>query len=101
MTRDRVMTGDLIDQHALTIDELAYACRVSSDWVVEHVEAGLLVGEVREGGVRFASAHLTRARRLAEIEQRFDANQELAALVADMMEELEHLRSQLGVPRPR
>jgi chaperone modulatory protein CbpM len=85
----------------LTIDELASACRVSSTWVVEHVEAGLLVGETHAGSVLFSRTHLARARRMVDIEHRFDANHELAALVADLMEELDQLRRQLGVPRQR
>jgi chaperone modulatory protein CbpM len=43
--------------------------------------------------VRFTSVHLVRARRLAEIERTFEANDELAALVVDLIEEVERLRT--------
>ncbi|MGH8767413.1 MAG: MerR family transcriptional regulator, partial [Burkholderiales bacterium] len=45
--------------------------------------------------LRFVSADLARARRLAALERDFDANQELAALVVDLIEEVGRLRAQL------
>ncbi len=82
----------LIDDDGLDIDELATACAVTADWIERHVRAGLL--EVPERGtMRFTSVHLVRARRLANIERTFDANDELAALVVDLIEEVERLRS--------
>ena len=63
-------------------------------WVIERVEAGLLECSSSGGEMRFASAHLVRARRMVKTERCFDANQEVAALVADLIEELEHLRRQ-------
>jgi chaperone modulatory protein CbpM len=96
MTRHEIVTGNVLDNDALTVEELACACRVSADWVVEHVEAGLLVADESQGEWRFASTHLSRARRLVTIERRFDANQEVAALVADLIEEVERLRARLG-----
>ena len=42
--------------------------------------------------MRFTSAQLLRARRLADIERTFEANEELAALVVDLIEEVERLR---------
>jgi chaperone modulatory protein CbpM len=43
--------------------------------------------------MRFTSVQLLRARRLADIERTFEANEELAALVVDLIEEVERLRS--------
>ncbi len=97
MARNRVLTGVVLEEETLTIDELAQACRVERQWVVLRVEAGLL-GTVASGSMqewRFASAELARARRLAALERDFDANEELAALVADLIEEVQRLRSQL------
>ncbi len=45
------------------------------------------------GTWRFTSVQLLRARRLADIERTFDANDELAALVVDLIEEVERLRA--------
>ena len=81
----------LIDDDGLDIDELASACAVTADWIERHVRAGLLPVEER-GAMRFTSVHLMRARRLADIERTFEANDELAALVVDLIEEVERLR---------
>ena len=96
MTPDNVFSGALLEEQALDIQELASACAVAPEWVVERVQAGLLTYDSWSGGeMRFASAHLIRARRMATTERSFDANQELAALVADLIEEVEQLRRQL------
>ena len=96
MTRDNLLSGSLLEEHALDIQELASACAVGPEWVIERVQAGLLSCASTSGGeMRFASAHLIRARRIATTERTFEANQELAALVADLIEEVEQLRRQL------
>jgi len=96
MTRDNLLSGSLLEEHALDIQELASACAVGPEWVIERVQAGLLSCASTTGGeMRFASAHLIRARRIATTERTFEANQELAALVADLIEEVERLRREL------
>jgi chaperone modulatory protein CbpM len=94
MTRHKV-DAVLIDEETLDLHELASACAVPPNWVVERVEAGLLECSTFGGKMRFASAHLVRARRMVTTERRFDANQEVAALVADLIEEVEQLRRQV------
>jgi chaperone modulatory protein CbpM len=82
----------LIDDDGLTVEELASACAVSGEWIERHVQGGLI--EVAGTGTwRFTSTQLLRARRLADIERTFDANDELAALVVDLIEEVERLRA--------
>ncbi len=96
MTRETLLSGALLEEDALDVQELASACAVGPEWVVEHVQAGLLSCASSTGGeMRFASAQLIRARRMATTERSFDANQELAALVADLIEEVERLRREL------
>jgi chaperone modulatory protein CbpM len=48
------------------------------------------------GTWRFSGASLLRARRMRQLERDFDAVPELAALVADMLEEIDSLRSRTG-----
>ena len=91
----RKVDAVLIDEETLDLHELASACAVPSTWVVERVEAGLLACNSFGNEMRFASAHLVRARRMVTTERCFEANQEVAALVADLIEEVEQLRRQL------
>ncbi len=96
MGQDEILTGVVLDEVALTVEDLARACAVDSRWVVERVEAGLLgSASVKTLEMRFVSADLARARRLAALERDFDANQELAALVVDLIEEVGRLRGRL------
>ena len=96
MADDEAARGELIDEAALTLEELARACAVERDWVIERLESGLLAdGRRYVASQRFTSRDLTRARRLRRVERDFEAEPELAALVADLLEEVERLRARL------
>lgn len=97
MTQGNYLTGELLDEAALTLDELARACGVEPEWVLRHVEAGVLGGEasVEITTLRFGSSDLGRARRLLGIERNFDANEDIAALVVDLADEVRRLRARL------
>jgi chaperone modulatory protein CbpM len=47
--------------------------------------------------IRFRSGDLVRARRLRSLEQAFDANEDIAALVLDLGDEIHRLRTRLRV----
>ncbi|MDO4725242.1 MAG: chaperone modulator CbpM [Comamonadaceae bacterium] len=88
---------ELLDDAALSLEQLASGCRMAPDWVLARVQAGVLPAQAGagEGQWRFASATLLRARRIAHLEHAFDADPQLAALAADLMEEVADLRQQL------
>lgn len=92
------LTAVLIDETALTLEELARACAVERDWVVQRVRAGILMECDSDDCVswRFTSADLVRARRLCQIERDFEANDDVAALVVDLSEEICRLRRKLS-----
>jgi chaperone modulatory protein CbpM len=96
MTRNDALSGELLDETALTLEELAHACAVEPQWIVERVEADLLGdGSLHITHSRFTSHDLIRARRLKQLERDFDAVPELAALTVDLIEEVERLRRRL------
>ncbi|TAN09546.1 MAG: MerR family transcriptional regulator [Burkholderiaceae bacterium] len=82
---------------ALTLDDLARCARVTADWITTHVEAGALLPEhgAAARDWRFTSQTLVRVRRLVQLEHTYDADPQLAALAADLMEEVAELRRQL------
>jgi chaperone modulatory protein CbpM len=93
---DKVLSGVLLDEAALTVEELARACAVEPEWVVQRVRTGILLDGAQPGaGWRFTSVDLVRARRLRDIENAFDANEELAALVVDLSDEVRRLKARL------
>jgi chaperone modulatory protein CbpM len=93
------LSGELLDEVALSLEELARACAVEPDWVVRHVHAGVLGadGSVEVSLWRFRSGDLLRARRLLGVERAFDANEDIAALVLDLGDEIHRLRARLRV----
>ena len=81
---------------ALSLDELCRAAKVTPQWVQRSVREGLL--PVAGAGLaewRFDIFVLRRVRVMQQLERDFDAVPELAALVADLHDEIEHLRARL------
>ena len=87
--------GDILDEIGFSAEELARACGVPPAWVQSHVEAGVLQIDWVDGEGRYGSLTLRRARRIAQLEATFDADPQLAALTADLIEEVARLRRQI------
>ena len=84
------------DDAALTLEELCSVCALEREWLVVRVREGLIPAtEVGASEWRFTTATLTRVRRMRDIERTYDAAPELAALAADMLEEIDRLRARL------
>lgn len=91
-----IQEGVVLEEACFTVAQLAAACAVGPDWVVQHVVEGRLAGP--GGNVvewRFTGRDLWRARQIRLVERDFGAEPELAALVADLLEEVESLRARL------
>ena len=96
MRDDDILTGALLEEACLTMEELASACSVSTEWIVRHVEEGALTGEGRSAVEwRFTRRDVWRVQHIYRLERDFDAAPELAALVADLLEEIDTLRARL------
>lgn len=91
---------ELLADDALTAQDLARGTRMELEWVVTHVEAGVFLPCAGQAAAewRFTSTTLLRARRIAQLEHTFDADPQLAALTADLMEEVTALRRRLYTP---
>ena len=87
---------DVGDEARFTIEQLAAICARDGTWVRLRLAEGLLHAEHAVArSTHFTAAELRRARRMAALEQDFDAVPELAALVADLLGELDRLRTRL------
>jgi chaperone modulatory protein CbpM len=102
MAQTQIVTGVVLEESALTVEEMARACAVEPEWVLERAATGILGGPPQPAppappasGWRFTSLDLVRARRLRDIERTFDADEHLAALVVDLSEEVRRLRARL------
>jgi chaperone modulatory protein CbpM len=96
MSEDDLLIGDLMEGACLTLEQVAAACAVEHEWLIRHIDEGLFAGaESDDRGWRFSSTGLQRVRRMWQLERDFEALPELAALVADMLEEMDDLRARL------
>lgn len=87
----------LLDDWWLDPPLLCRMAGVTEDWLHEHVTLGVLQVRSSAAGTewRFDAADLRRVRRIADLERDFDAVPEMAALVADLEDELAQLRARL------
>jgi chaperone modulatory protein CbpM len=88
-------SGEILGAAAFTVEDFARACGMATTWVEERVEDGILQVDLDSGQWRFDSITLVRARRIAHLEITFDADPQLAALTADLIDEVARLRSRL------
>ncbi|MGA7180750.1 MAG: chaperone modulator CbpM [Thiobacillaceae bacterium] len=96
MSDDEIISGSLIEETWMTLEQVAAACAVEPDWLLRHINEGLFPNAECVAGVwRFTATGLTRARRMRELERDFEAAPELAALMADLLEEMDELRTRL------
>lgn len=96
MAQNDIITVFASDDACLTLEELCRACAVEPVWVIHHVEEGFL--EPLSGPSdhwRFTGSSLQRTRRMRALERDFDAVPELAALMVDLLEEVDSLRARL------
>lgn len=96
MRDDDILIGSLMEDTWLTLEQVAAACPVEPAWLLRHLEEGLFPHAESVAGVwRFSGPALLRARRMRQLERDFEAAPELAALVADLLEEVDALRVRL------
>ncbi|MDO4637714.1 MAG: MerR family transcriptional regulator [Lautropia sp.] len=97
---------ELLEHHTLSITQFAHACNVSETWVTDHVRSGVVPlteqlapenSDVRAW--RFPGHGIMRTRRIADLERIFDADPQLAAMTADLLEEVQQLRTLLRILR--
>lgn len=96
MVDRKPLIAQSLEEYCLDLEQLALACAVDREWVRQRLREGLLAahGSI-ETEWRFSTRALRRARRMATIERDFDAVPELAALVADLLDEMDDLHRAL------
>ena len=97
MSEEKILAGVIEEGACFTLEELCAACSLEREWLVRRIEEGLfpVPGGILAEEWRFSSSGLSRARRMRALERDFDAVPELAALVADLLEEMDELRTRM------
>lgn len=85
----------VIDGEMLHADDIARLCCVTTQWVHARIEQEILHAVMRDGTYYFSSQMLFRAKQVASIEHQYDADPQLAALVADLIDEVRALREKI------
>ncbi|WJW75819.1 chaperone modulator CbpM [Thiohalobacter sp. IOR34] len=107
---EQIITAVLLDEEQeLSIGELAEACQIHAERLLEMVEEGVLrpCGG-RPGRWRFRAAELQRARTALRLQQDLDINLAGVALAIELLDEVQQLRrrvrsleQRLGISKPR
>jgi chaperone modulatory protein CbpM len=92
-----ILTGSVIgDEGVLSLEELARACGGETQWIMELVAVGLLSPQGSEASVwKFRAADLRCAFRVARLQRDFGASTEAAAVILDLLAEIDRLRARL------
>ena len=96
---DTIIAGLILDEDSrFTLEELSIACSVRTEYIIELVDEGIvepLQGRGEQQYWTFSGRSLLRARKARRLQQDLGVNLAGAALVLDMMEEIEQLRQRL------
>jgi chaperone modulatory protein CbpM len=99
MTTKHTLTGLILDEDCVfTLEQLSTTCSVQTEYIVELVEEGIVEPTEYQREQRywtFSGKSLLRARKARRLQQDLGINLAGAALVLDMMEEIERLRERL------
>ncbi|MDH4152892.1 MAG: chaperone modulator CbpM [Nitrospira sp.] len=94
---NEILIGSVVgDEGVLALEELARACGAEVEWIVELVAVGVLAPEGRETtDWRFRAVDLTCARRVARLQRDFGASLEAAAVMIDLLKQIDQLHARL------
>lgn len=96
MRTEDTLIATLVEDGWLTLEEAAALTAVEPAWLQRHIDEGLFPhARNTEGRWQISSVGVLRARRMRSVERDFDAVPELAALMADLLEEMDSLRRRL------
>lgn len=94
---NEILTGVVVDETGtLTLAEFACACGAESTWVIELVAEEILhpAGGDPEGW-RFGSQEVIRARRFQRLQRDLEASLGAAAVIVDLLDEIDRLKGRL------
>jgi chaperone modulatory protein CbpM len=99
MMKQDILTGLLLnDEVSLSLGELCRVCAVHAEWIIELVDEGILEPMGPDSAHwRFTGPSLVRALRVRRLQQDLGVNLAGAALVLDLLDEIETLRARLEV----
>jgi chaperone modulatory protein CbpM len=97
---DQFLTGEIFEEHALlSVADLCRICAIDERQIEELLEEGVItVITVEASERRFSGSALRRTRIAVRLQRDLGINLPGAALVLDLLDELEHLRRARAFP---
>ena len=92
-TRSAVVLID--EEERLDLTQFAQACGTTIAYVEEMILEGLLVPHGERPALDFGAEEITRARRALRLQRVFDASLPSVAVMLDLLDEIERLRTQM------
>ena len=92
------VSPEIVDAAAIcSVEELCLACNVDAEWIAELVEHGAIepFGQTRSEW-QFASLSVVRVAKAKRLERDLELNSAGVALVLDLLDEIDNLRSRLS-----
>ncbi|RMF94928.1 MAG: MerR family transcriptional regulator [Gammaproteobacteria bacterium] len=90
------LSGEILEELELDLAEFCRLCELPAEQVFELVDEGIIEPQGREpAGWRFRGVAIRRVRRVQRLERDLGLNLAGAALVLDLLDELERLRARL------
>lgn len=99
--KETTLTAELIDEHVeLSLTEVGRTCAASTEWIIELVNEGVLEPSGTEPAEwRFAGTCVRRVHMAMRLQRDLKINIAGVALALDLLDEIESLRSRVGLAR--
>lgn len=88
---------ELLEGDVLHVEQMASLCGVSGQWLHTRIEQEVIHAVERQGTYYLSSTSVLRIQQVSKIEQTYDADPQLAGLVADLVEEVRALKHKIRV----
>ncbi|MHB1947604.1 MAG: chaperone modulator CbpM [Gammaproteobacteria bacterium] len=98
MTKNNLVIVSIEEYPELTLEEICHACHVPADFIQDIIDFGII--EPHGASIaswRFDAEHLRRVRTVVHLHHDLEVNLAGAALVLDLLDELQRMRARLAV----
>ena len=101
--KSEIVSGVVLDERTvLSLGDVCRACSIDAEWVVTLIEEGVVepAGRDEQGSWRFTGTQLRRVRTISRLQRDLGVNLAGAALVLELLEEVEALRARVAALEP-
>lgn len=97
MAKNSLIVFTLEAHPTFTLEELSHAANVTSEFINELIEYGVIEPQGDSPNWQFDANHLRRIRKALHLQRDLEINFAGIALVLELMEEMEYMRAQMDL----